>query len=477
MSRNLKSLPELAAEYIRKNSLISRRDHVLTAVSGGPDSVALLAILADLKDTLGIERITVVHFDHRLRGDESGADREFVGALARSAGFEFRCGTADVRAYARSAKISVEMAARDCRHSFFMKTAAELNARKIALGHTANDQAEEVILRILRGTGPAGIQAMSPATAEGIIRPLLFATRDSVLEYLRGLEIEFRNDSTNFDPFCQRNFLRLKIFPLLREAFHPQIVETIARCADLAREEESWWASEIRTGWGEICLEMSEGWCALDLARLKQLHPALVRRMLRFAIEKVRGNLSGIGLVHLEPLIELVFSGKTGKSVRFPGGVEAVRHGGKLIVRLMECAASKYPHDEVLPIPGPGIYHFGEFGFDIELRDDIDRRGPDFAAECVHMDADKLKWPLELRFRRLGDRFRPLGMTGSKKLQDFFTDCMVPKEERQKITLLCDSEKICWVAGMRMDDRVKVEAHTRAILVVRRSPIVSRWRT
>ena len=204
------------------------------------------------------------------------------------------------------------------------------------------------------------------------------------------------------------------------------------------------------------------------MARLKQLHPALVRRILRFAIERVRGNLSGVGLVHLEPVVELVFSGKTGKSVRLPGGIEAVRHGGKLIVRPMEGAASKDPHDEVLPVPGPGIYHFGEFGFEIGFRDDAKTCcEPDFATECVHMDADKLKWPLELRFRRPGDRFRPLGMTGSKKLQDFFTDCMVPKEERQKIPLLCDSEKICWVAGMRMDDRVKVEAHTRAILVVR----------
>ncbi len=468
MSRNLKSLPVLAAEYIRKNSLISDRDHVLTAVSGGPDSVALLTILAGLKDTLGIERITVVHFDHRLRGDESDADREFVLALARSAGFEFRCGTADVRAFAQSRRISVEMAARDCRHSFFMETAAELNATKIALGHTINDQAEEVILRIIRGTGPAGIQAMSPATADGIIRPLLFATRDSILGYLLEQGMEFRYDSTNLEPFCRRNFLRLKIFPLLRDAFHPQIAETIARCADLAREEESWWASEIRTRWGDICLELSEGRCALDLGRLKQLHPALVRRMLRLAIEKVRGNLAGIGLVHLESLMGLVFSGKTGKSVLFPGGVEAVRHRGKLIVRLFECVAPKYPHDEVLPIPGPGTYLFGEFGFEVGFRDDTKTCcEPDSTAECVHMDADKLKWPMELRFWRPGDRFRPLGMTGSKKLQDFFTDCMVPKEKRRRIPFLCDSEKICLVAGMRMDDRVKAGAHTRAILVVR----------
>ncbi len=185
MSGTPKSLPARAAEYIRKNSLISNRDHILAAVSGGPDSVALLSIILNLKDALGIERITVIHFDHRLRGDESDGDREFVRALARSAGLNFRCGAADVRTVARSRKISVEMAARDCRHSFFTGTAAELNAGKIALGHTADDQAEEVILRILRGTGPAGIQAMSPATVEGIIRPLLFVTRDAVLEYLQ----------------------------------------------------------------------------------------------------------------------------------------------------------------------------------------------------------------------------------------------------------------------------------------------------
>src|SRR5271157_5129467 len=148
MSRNLKSLPELVAGYIRKNNLISDGDHVLAAISGGPDSVALLSILANLRDPLGIERITVVHFDHRLRGDESDADREFVRALACSAGLEFRCGAADVRAVAQNRKISVEMAARECRRSFFSGTAVELNAGKIALGHTADDQAEEVILRI-----------------------------------------------------------------------------------------------------------------------------------------------------------------------------------------------------------------------------------------------------------------------------------------------------------------------------------------
>jgi tRNA(Ile)-lysidine synthase len=468
MSKKLEPLLARATRYIIKNSLISDRDHVLAAVSGGPDSSALLSILIDLKDILGIERITVVHFDHGLRGDESNADREFVRTLAHSACLDFHCGTADVRSFAGSQKISIEMAARECRRSFLIGTATALNAGKIALGHTADDQAEEVLLRILRGTGPSGIQAMSPKTAQGIIRPLLFATRPMVLEYLRERGLPFRNDSSNFDPFCQRNFLRLKVFPLLREAFHPRIAETIARCADLAREEESWWASQIETRLRDTCLEFAEGRATLDLERLKQLHPALVRRILRLALEKVRGNLSGVGLVHLENLVELVFSQMTGKSVRFPGGIEAVGQGAKLLIRPLKGDPPKDLEHEVLPIPGPGNYLFGRYRFDIGLLDEI-RTGcePVFGMDCIRMDADKVNWPLELRFRRSGDRFRPLGMTGSKKLQDFFTDCMVPREERQKVPLLCDRDKICWVAGMRIDDRVRVEDRTRSILVVR----------
>lgn len=460
------SLPARTAEYISKNSLISRGDHILASVSGGPDSVALLNVLICLKQILGIELITVAHFDHRLRGDESDGDREFVHALARSAGLDFHCGTAEVRAFAGSRKISVEMAARECRHSFFMETASQLNADKIALGHTADDQSEEVILRILRGTGPSGIQAMLPLAGGGIIRPLLFATRDEILEYLAQSSLVFRNDSTNFTPSCQRNYLRLKIFPLLREAFHPQIAQTITRCADLAREEESWWTSEIQNLWDDLCIELAQGRCTLDFERIKQLHPALLRRVLRLAIDRVKGNLSGVGLVHLEPLIELVSSGKKGKSVRILGQIEALRQGTTLLIRSREYAQGAAQPDEVLLVHEPGDYVFGKLGFEFRTFDRNSLCAPCSQAGCALMDSDKLEWPLQLRFRKTGDRFRPLGMTGSKKLQDFFTDCMVPVEERQNIPILCDSEKICWVAGMRLDDRVKVEADTRHILKV-----------
>ncbi|MDR3569239.1 MAG: tRNA lysidine(34) synthetase TilS [Syntrophobacteraceae bacterium] len=458
------SLPALALEYIRRHGLISAGDHILAAVSGGPDSVALLGVLSGLKDCLAIERITVLHFDHRLRGKESDEDREFVRALAHSAGFDFRLADADVSGFAQKKKISVEMAARECRRSFFLKTAANLNGAKIALGHTADDQAEEVLLRILRGTGPAGIQAMSPATDAGIIRPLLFADRTSILEYLQGRGMEYRVDSTNFDPSCQRNFLRLKVFPLLKEAFNPQIVRTITRCADLAREEESWLRPHIQDLWNDLCLKRGKRWCALDFERLRGLHPALLRRILRLAISTVKGNLSGVGFVHLKPLIEMVYSGKRGKSVEIPGGVEATAVGRRLVIGVNPCAGPNEPPTEPLVVNTPGSYRFGGFSFELRLEDKMAR---DRDGGSVRMDMEKLRWPLAFRFRRPGDRFRPLGMRGAKKLQDFFTDSRVPRFERPEIPLLCDSEKICWVAGMRMDDRVKVDSDTSRVLMVK----------
>ncbi|MDR3554241.1 MAG: tRNA lysidine(34) synthetase TilS [Syntrophobacteraceae bacterium] len=459
-------LPSLALDYIGRQGLIAKGDHVLAAVSGGPDSVALLGVLTGLRDILALEGITVVHFDHRLRGKESDQDREFVRSLAHSAGLDFRCGQADVAGFARKKKISVEMAARECRRSFFFKTAAELGAQKIALGHTADDQAEEVLLRILRGTGPAGIQAMSPATGEGIIRPLLFATRAVIVEYLRESGLEYRNDSTNFSPSCQRNFLRLKVFPLLKEAFNLQITSTITRCADLAREEESWWRSHIQGLWDDLCLGTAEGWCAIDFEGLRRLHPALVRRILRFGISVVKGNLSGLGFVHLEPLMELVCAGKRGKSIEIPGGIEALVREGKLLISAKRCAGPELPR-EPLEVNAAGNYVFGGFSFEVGFGDAKGAFGPHSDSNRILMDRRKLKWPLHVRFRRPGDRFHPLGMHGTKKLQDFFTDCRIPRQERQAIPLLCDCEKICWVAGMRLDDRVKVDSDTKQIVMVR----------
>ncbi len=467
MTKVPQSFQDRAAEYIRKHNLISARNNILVAVSGGPDSVTLLDILHNLKTRLQIDTITVVHFDHRLRGPESDDDREFVRDLACGHGLAFHCGTADVHAFAAERKISVEMAARECRHAFFKEIATTLKAGKIALGHTASDQAEEVLLRLLRGTGPAGMRAMLPRTAEGIIRPLLFATREEIFEYLQSRRLEYRDDSTNQELFCQRNRLRLQIFPLLREAFHPEITKTLARYAELANEEESWWARQVEKSWTEALGEHAHNVVSLDLPALRKLHPALLRRVLRYGIEKVRGDLSSITALHLQALVDNIASGKPGKSIRFPGGIEALRVSERLLVRKIGLSSPDYSDDEVVASE-PGTYEIGPFTLEIAMSNEVDRSSPSPGEhDFVRMDAGKIRWPVRIRFWRPGDRFRPLGMQGSKKLQDFFTDSKIPKAKRQDIPLLCDSEKICWVAGLRIDERVKTDAQTQAVITAR----------
>jgi len=458
-------LPDRAAEYARKHSLFAEGDHVLAAVSGGPDSVALLDILIRLKAYFGLRLVTVAHFDHRLRAEESDEDREFVRELALQADLPFHCGTADVRAFSRSEKVSVEMAARTCRHAFFRETAARLGARKIALGHTASDQAEEVLLRIIRGTGPAGAKSMLPGTSGGIIRPLLFATREDILRHLDENHLDYRNDSSNAQPFCQRNLLRLEVLPILRRAFHPEVVRTISRYAELAREEDSWWDLQVLEAWKSTCVEQALSCVALDLEKLRALHPALLRRLLRHAFEQVLGSLSGIQLVHLEPLLAMIPREKPGKSIRFPGRIEAKQTQGKLVIKKLADAEALFLPEPV-EINGPGAVSFGLFVLRLDISEASHPPG-EAPADCVYMDADRISWPLRLRSWQPGDRFRQAGMKGSKKLQDFFTDSRVPKDERHVVPILCDREKICWVCGLRLDDRVKTGPETKRILIAK----------
>ncbi|MEM5786252.1 MAG: tRNA lysidine(34) synthetase TilS [Syntrophobacteraceae bacterium] len=474
MTKPLGTLADSSADYIRKHGLTCPGDHILIAVSGGPDSIALLEVLACLKENLQLKGITVAHFDHRLRGEESDADREFVQMFAAGKGFDCHIGTTDVRAYSRKKRVSLEMAGRACRHSFLKESAMKAGASKTAFGHTADDQAEEVLLRIFRGAGPSGLRAMLPRTPTGIIRPLLFATRSEILDYLHSRGVAYREDSSNFEPFCQRNALRLRVFPVLGEIFHPELARTISRYAELSRDEDAWWHDQVEKvvqDLGEVC----EAEASLDLGALRAQHPAMIKRVLRYTIEKLRGNLLAIHSVHLEPLYSMATRDMPGKSVQLPGAVEAVQRAGRLVISMAGLRKCKIAQTEPLEIPGAGTYAFGAFTFEVELVDSVNGFPlPDGAHSIasdgpneIVMDAGLVKWPLLVRSWKPGDRFYPFGMKGSKKIQDFFTDLKVQREDRPCIPILCDSEKICWVAGFRMDDRVKTNQGTLRLARIR----------
>jgi tRNA(Ile)-lysidine synthase len=464
--------------FIHQERLISSKDLILTAVSGGPDSVALLHVLVSLREVCGIGRIAVLHFDHQLRGDASAADRTFVEALAETFGLPFRAGSADVRCYRQQHRISLEMAARACRHRFFKEALSQLKAKEIALGHTANDQAEEILLRLFRGAGPSGMSGMPPKTAGGIIRPLLFSTRKEILTYLHDQKLSFREDQSNRDMAHQRNAVRHKILPAIEDHFHPKVVDVLCRNARLVEDEESYWNELLAHLWRTHCVAETPSRIEMRSQDLLNLHPALRRRLLRLALQRLRGNLQGVYAVHIESVCRLLVSRVSGRSTQLPGTLCAMIEGEFLVLSMESPGASPaIVEDYSQTMSGPGRYRFSSFELHLSLRD---APSPVDAGSCrehpdtAWVDAGAIRWPLSLRFWKSGDRFRPLGLKGSKKLQDFFVDSKVPRSQRGRVLLLCDQEKICWVVGHRLDDRVKVTSLTEHVLIIERSSTTTR---
>jgi tRNA(Ile)-lysidine synthase len=445
---------------------------LLVGVSGGPDSVALLHILRTLQKDLEIDRLTVAHFNHRLRGVESLGDHRFVENLAAELGVECRSGSEDVRVVAGEMRLSLEMAARICRHRFFQSVASSLGGTPaLALAHNANDQAEEVLMRLCRGTGPSGLGGMRPREGSGIVRPLLFATRTEILNYLNALELPYRLDSSNQDPSCQRNRVRLEVLPLLEDILHPGIVRCIERHARLARDEEEYWDATLASLWPKVCVVELTNEIRLHGLELLGLHPALLRRALRRAVERLQGHTLGLFADHVEKICLLLRSGSSGKRIHLPADLRAELQAGDLVLMTGGRAGGRVLlPEEPLLIERTGSWSWGKLMLKLQLmaREDLtlpqDFRGA--GRNRAFLDADGIQWPLCVRRWRHGDRFQPLGLSGHKKLQDFFVDLKIPRGSRGNIPILCDREKICWIVGYRLDERAKVTLRTRQVLFV-----------
>lgn len=450
-------------DFIRQQRLVASGDHLLVAVSGGPDSVVLLHTLNSLKDSLELKELTVVHFDHQLRGKASEQDRSFVQSLADRLDLPIITRQGVVREYQKKHGLSLEMAARACRHAFFKEVLAELGAQRLALGHTADDQAEELLLRLLRGTGPAGMAGMPAHSGTGIIRPLLFASRAEIIDYINDIKFSFHHDESNLESVCQRNVLRLEILPILAKHFHPQIARTLCRHASLVQDEEDYWAKEVNSHWAEVCAGEASSHVALNLSLLASLHPALLRRIFRRAIERLKGNLLGFYAVHFEILQGWIDTAGSGKALQLPDDIWAYKEADKLVIAKGNPYSSRsFQHT----ITEAGVHEFPFAKVNLYFRQIPSSESPPTSRNVVGMDADKIQWPLTIRSWQPGDRFQPLGLKGTKKLQDFFTDTRVPRSRRGQIPLLCDCKGICWVMGFRLDERVRVTTETRDILVV-----------
>ena len=452
----VRALLERTRATIERRGLFKGSDVVVVAVSGGPDSLALLHALHRLSGRYSLT-LHVAHFDHRLR-DDSADDAAFVARAAAELNLPVTIRAAT--ATGRPKGMSPEEWARERRYAFLDEVADAIGATRIATGHTLDDQAETVLMRAITGTGIGGLGGIRPAR-DRIVRPLIDGRRAETEAFCTALGLEPRRDPTNADPAFLRNAIRRDLLPLVGERFNARAPEALARLADLARDDDAL-LDELARAAVDIDTD-AKGTRRVDIARLLELHPALQRRVVRFAAAAQDAE-------HVERILALARDGETGKNIDLSGGLNArVEYGSLLIGRASSPPAAASP--VVLRVPGVTDLPHWSMRMRAWLETETPREWPDGVTACV-LDADRFanQEPV-VRTPRPGNRFRPFGMTTSKKLGDYFTDAKVPRSDRARAAIVTDGENIVWVAGHRLDDRYRVTDDTQRFLWLAIEPI------
>jgi len=448
---------------LQRQGLIPANARVLVAVSGGPDSVGLLAVLQELGHSRHIPGLALhaAHMNYGLRGRESDEDAAFVSRLGTRFGIPVHVERADLDGL-RGA--SLQAHARHCRYAFFERLCRSHGLSHIATGHTADDQAETILMWLLRGCGPKGLAGI-PIMREGrIIRPLLHVRRSEILDYLATRALTYRSDSSNATRIYQRNRIRHDLLPQL-QAFNPRLVEAFVRTAELLREEAALLEEVEQAQWSAILIESTPGRVVLDGEGFAQTPVALQRRLVRRAWKAVRGNSAGLTYRHVASVLRQ-FVERTGEaSVNLPGGICAGRLGNRVIMESdhRQTMDDDPPWEAGVPLPVPGSVALGQGR---RVRAEVASHSPE--AEDAGPDrlrftmcADVSQTTLIVRRRQPGDWFCPTGMAGrKKKLQDFFVDQKVPRRRRDQVPLVVAPGGIVWVGGYRGDERFRLRSHT-----------------
>ena len=440
-------LLDIVGRTIARHHLLSPRESVLVAVSGGPDSVALLATLLELNP--GGWRIGVGHVDHRLRGLESLRDRRFVERLAARLGCEFYVAEARVTRGA-----NLEERAREARYGALFDLARRNRYRTIATAHTLDDQAETVLHRLARGAGSAGLAGIARKRVDGVVRPLLDVARKDVLRFLRRRGLGHRVDRTNASPRFTRNRIRRRVLPLLARELNPAIHAALGRAADLIRDDDAVLETAARAR-----LRRIRSAAGLDCSHLRHLAPALQRRVVRLWIAAERGGLRAVGLEHVERVRTIACEGRDGARISLPGGLVTrvrgrLRWGGLPPVRRRRF---------VRELPREGSLSVEGWCFEVRR---VERGAVPARWRAVFDLAQLDGRRLEVRSPRPGDRIRPLGLGGTKKLQDVFVDAKVPRAERSVWPLLTGRGRILWVPGLVRSEEALASERSERLLVV-----------
>jgi len=447
-------------QFITKHQMIFHGDKVLVGVSGGPDSMAMLYALYQLRSKLGFS-IHIAHLDHQFRGEESKADADFVKQHAHLLNLPITLELQDVPRLVERENLSLEAGARKVRYEFYQRVVEKERCDSVALGHNADDQAETVLMHLIRGSGMRGLVGMLPV--RGIyIRPLLNVFRAEIDEFTSDIGIVPRQDSSNIEPIYFRNKIRLELLPFLESNYNPNIKKILLQTAEILRAEMELLDRLCIDKTSDCVVSISEDEVHLCLDSVKAQPVAIQRGMLRRAVGEIIkiDGIVDIDFDHIEAILEMIDRKSPNLSLKLPHQIEAVKTYHQLVIR-KQIPKDKIEFDYELKVPGET--KIPELSARVITKFDDDYPSDDRYKEVI--DYEKIKLPLRLRNRRDGDRFQPLGMKGTKKLKDFLIDLKVPLKQRDRIPLLTSGEQIVWVIGYRLDDRYKITDQTKNKLV------------
>ena len=451
------------AETIHRYRMFEPGQHVGVAVSGGADSICLLHVLLELAPRWDL-RLSVLHLNHGLRGEESRQDEQFVRDLAARLGLTIMVRAVDVAA----SPGNLEQVARDARLAFFREQLADGAMARIAVGHTRNDQAETVLFRFLRGSGGAGLAAIRPV-AGGIVRPLLAADRAEVEQYLHQRGIAWREDSSNASPQFARNRIRHQLLPQLAREWNPAVGETLSRAADWALAEEQYWEAEIgRLATGHLMSR--DGAVLVRVESLRDLPLAVARRLVRRALELTKGDLRGTNFGHIAAILKMASSVLGHGRVQAPG-VEVTRSFDWLRFARFEAnrvAAGGYRL--AAPVPGTVLVPGTDTAISLELlekAETLDPRESVYNIETGCIDWRFLSGSLEIRNWRPGDQYQPSGSTGEEKIKTLFQKARIPRWERSYWPVVTDGSAIVWARRFGAAVRFAVVPGCKAVLRIR----------
>jgi tRNA(Ile)-lysidine synthase len=446
---------------LKKYDMLRPKDRVLIGVSGGPDSVALLFALFYLQKDFMID-IMIGHLNHMFRPGSSKKAEKFVRQMAEEMELPFL--SKEVK------KMSAQEAAREVRYDFFLEEARRHSADKVALGHNADDQAETILMRIIKGTGTKGLGGIPPVRDDFFIRPLIEIKREEIEEFLKTNKIEYITDPSNCKPIYMRNRLRLELIPKIKKEYNPHIAEELLHLGHILREDEDYINNIVE----ELAVNMlklnNNDELELNIKPYVKLPVSLQRRIIRKGIALAGGEIRGISFKHVSDIMGLITEKPSGKLLNLPNHVVVQKEYDKLIFR-KKGRKKILPFHYQIKVPcridisaGTSLYRFD---FTVKKRDMKEsfqkkKREP-FRA---FLDLDKAGMEFVIRNRRPGDRFQPYGMEGTKKLKEYFIDEKIPAGERGKIPLLTKGSEVLWVPGWRVSDRVKLTKETKKALII-----------